>query len=273
MTLESWVDKIKTYCEKYNIPIEHLYDTINEPKVIPMIRGKAYEFSVAIILEDVLNSKIWEISKPYMNAQTGLHDIDVQVKHLPTQKTISLECKLAAKGRFRKVSNSTYKINIKCMRSRTLGESMVKEAAPKIGVYPPVLAVHNDQYWPNEFDFVITSIGNVFYETNSESGVFEWQPSSEDEDFLKKLAQGAAGKGKSLKDFAFHSMYIAPSRSLAISRKNSIVCTRRRCRNKRNCGFIPNYPEIHFGGSPLEVKRPWVPLKICEQELVSFLNI
>ncbi|MBI4669886.1 MAG: hypothetical protein HY747_12035, partial [Elusimicrobia bacterium] len=184
---ELWIEKIKAYCQKYNIPIQHLPDTINEPKVIPMIRGKAYEFSVAMSLEEILDHKKWEISKPYINAQTGLHDIDLQAKHILTQKSISLECKLAAKGRFRKISNSSYKINVKCMRSRTLGAAKVKELAPQIGVSPAALLVHNDQYRFQDFDFVVTSIGNAFYETD-QSGVFEWRPSLEGKAFLGQLS-------------------------------------------------------------------------------------
>lgn len=231
MTKELWVGKIQAYCKKYNIPIEFLPDVINEPKVIPMIRGKAYEFSVAIILEDMLNDKEWEISKPYMNAQTGLHDIDLQIKHCATGKTISLECKLAAKGRFKKVSNSRYKINVKCMRSRTLGKTMVEEIAPKIGVPASVLAVHNDQYRFKDFDFVITSIGNAFYETDV-SGIFQWQPSRDAMLFLKTLSQECVKEDGEFQDLAFYSMYIASSRTLAILQENSIICTRRKCRSK-----------------------------------------
>lgn len=268
---ETWIDKIRTYCQKYNIPIQHLPDTINEPKVIPMIRGKAYEFSVAMTLEELLDPNKWEISKPYMNAQTGLHDIDLQVKHVPTQKSISLECKLAAKGRFRKISESHYKINVKCMRSRTLGASKVKELAPQIGVSPAVLLIHNDQYRFQDFNFVVTSIGNAFYETD-QSGIFEWHPSPEGKIFLGKLSEGAVAE-KMMQDFAFNSMFITPSRSLAILTENAVRCTRKKCRNKTNCGFVPNYPEMLFNGSPLRVENPWVPLKDCETKFSRFLGV
>lgn len=40
-----WQQKIEEYCEKYNIPISYLAETLLEPKVVPMIRGKGFEFS------------------------------------------------------------------------------------------------------------------------------------------------------------------------------------------------------------------------------------
>ena len=49
-----WQQKIEGYCEKYDIPILYLVDTLYEPKVVPMIRGKAFEFSVMLTLERIL---------------------------------------------------------------------------------------------------------------------------------------------------------------------------------------------------------------------------
>ena len=37
-----WQQKIKQYCEKYNIPVLYIAETMYEPKVVPMIRGKAF---------------------------------------------------------------------------------------------------------------------------------------------------------------------------------------------------------------------------------------
>ena len=46
------------FCELYNLPLEHLGATLKDPKVIPMIRGKAFEFSVKDRLSQVLNQNI-----------------------------------------------------------------------------------------------------------------------------------------------------------------------------------------------------------------------
>src|SRR3989344_739634 len=97
----NWTEKVKEFCEKYNIPIFYLAETLYEPKVVPMIRGKAFEFSVMMALQEVLPKSEWLVDKPMMNAQTGLHDVDVRVFHKPTGKVIRVECKLAKKGGYR----------------------------------------------------------------------------------------------------------------------------------------------------------------------------
>ena len=74
---KSWEEKVKVYCEKYNIPVLYLAETLYEPKVVPMIRGKAFEFSVMMALQEILPKDKWLVDKPMMNAQIGLHDIDV----------------------------------------------------------------------------------------------------------------------------------------------------------------------------------------------------
>ena len=56
-----------------------------------MIRGKGFEFSTLIAFQNILNSEIWEVSKPNMNAQAMQHDVDILVKHIPSAKTISVD--------------------------------------------------------------------------------------------------------------------------------------------------------------------------------------
>lgn len=254
---ENWEEKVKKYCEKYNIPILYLAETLYEPKVVPMIRGKAFEFSVMMALQKILSKKEWEVKKEVMNAQLGFHDVDVMVVYKPTRKAIRVECKLAKKGGYRLFSDGHSEIRVKCMRSRTLGPSKVKELAPKLGVSEKVLAIHNDQYLPADFDIVVSSIGNAFYTTDKKTGFFEWRPTKEEEKFLYKLG---VPKGENLKDFAFRTLYVAKSSDLQIG-NNSIICTRARCKNKKACGFIPNYPVITFDKNTNQPKAGWVPIE------------
>ena len=72
--------EVIAYCEKYNIPIAHLVDVISDLKVIPMVRGKAFEFSAADRLKSTLNQKNWLVKQLLLNAQQGTHDIDVSVE-------------------------------------------------------------------------------------------------------------------------------------------------------------------------------------------------
>lgn len=255
--LENWEQKVKEYCEKYNIPVLYLAETLYEPKVVPMIRGKAFEFSVMMVLQEILPKDEWQVDKPMMNAQIGFHDVDVRIIHKPTKKIIRVECKLAKKGGYRLFPNGHSEIRVKCMRSRTLGLAKVKELAPKIGVTEKVLAIHNDQYLPADFDIVISSIGNAFYVTDKMTGYFEWKPPKTGEEFLRKI--GVFEK-ESFKDFAFRSLYVAKTSNLQIN-NNGIVCTRAKCKNKKACGFIPNYPIIRFDKKTNQPINNWLPVE------------
>jgi hypothetical protein len=242
----TWIEKIKQYCLKYDIPLSYLAEILNEPKVIPMVRGKAFEFSALLRLQQILPTTEWIVDKPAVNAQFGLHDVDIRVIHKPTRKIIRVECKLAGKGNFRLQKDGSTAIKVKCMRSRTLGTAKVAELSKKIGISEALLSVHNDQYLPTDFDAVITSIGNAFYETNDETDAYEWQPSKEGIHFLEQLASFHNESITHLQKFAYHAMYIAPSADLAITTANPHICTRTKCTDKQNCGFIPNYPIIKF---------------------------
>lgn len=254
---KSWEGKVKNYCEKYNIPVLYLAETLYEPKVVPMIRGKAFEFSVMMVLQRVLPKDKWQVDKPMMNAQIGFHDIDVRVLHKPTGKIIRVECKLSKKGGFRLFKDGHSEVRVKCMRSRTLGTAKVKELAPKFGIPEKALAIHNDQYLPADFDIVISSIGNAFYTTDKKTGYFEWNPSQEGEDFLRKI--GGSVKNN-FQDFAFRSLYVAKTSDLKIG-NNGVICTRAQCRNKKACGFIPNYPVIDFDKKTNRPINGWISVE------------
>lgn len=254
---QSWIEKVKGYCEDYNIPLDYLSDTLYEPKVIPMIRGKAFEFSAMLALQRILPPTVWEVKKEPMNAQLGFHDTDVLVVHRPTNKMIKVECKLAKKESFRLHSKGAT-ISIKCMRSRTLGPAMVKSLAPRYGKTVKQLSVHNDQYLPGDFDVVITSIGNAFYRTNKQNGRFEWVPSEDEKRFLETLGLNRA---TDLKELAFNQMFLALSSDLVIDCGTKIKCTRRRCSKKKSCGFIPNYPLMQFAPNASTPNNGWVSLR------------
>jgi hypothetical protein len=265
--MESWERKVEGYCKKYNVPLFYLAETLYEPKVVPMIRGKAFEFSVMVALQKILPTDSWVVDKPMMNAQTGFHDIDVRIRHLASNKIIKIECKLAKKGGFRSFPDGHVEIRVKCMRSRTLGAAKVKELAPKFGVPEHVLAIHNDQYLPVDYDLVITSIGNAFYSTDKQTGLFEWLPSRNGLDFLMALGMSSQDNPQ---DFAFNTMFIARTSDLAIN-NNGVVCTRGKCQNKTSCGFIPNYPIIQFDSNTYRPVNGWYSIKDCETLFNDFI--
>ena len=264
----NWEDKTDKFCKKYNIPLEYLADTLNEPKVIPMIRGKAFEFSVYEKLMGIVDPEIWEVQKNIINAQLGIHDEDVTIKHRFSNRTFGGECKLAGKGRCKFNTDGSVRINIKCMRSRTLGAEMVKKLAPKYGIQEEVLGIHNDQYLPSDFDMVITSIGNAFYQTDDQ-GLMYWAPTPKEVRWLKFICE--TENEEELQDAAFNKIYVITSADLSIKTNGHQVCTRRKCENQFDCGFIPNYPTLTF---PKNSKIPcdgWTELENIDEVLTKLL--
>ncbi len=77
-------DDIKEYCERYNVPIENLMDILEDQKVLPMIRGKATEYIVAVVLKQILKGRNWQIQKLNLNAQPGMYDEDISITHSKT---------------------------------------------------------------------------------------------------------------------------------------------------------------------------------------------
>lgn len=257
------------FCETYNLPFQHLGAVLKDPKVIPMIRGKAFEFSVNDYLSNMLDKSIWKVTKPYLNPQLNSHDEDVLIEHIATQRRIRIECKLAAKGEYAARENESI-FKIKCMRSRTLGESQVEKLHESRGLEKSQLSVHNDQYLPSDFDLVITSLANAFYSTSSE-GIFIWNPSRLGQAFLNQKF-GENLSAKQYQDAAFFDMYVAKASDLAIVQGNGITCTRRKCTNSNGCGFIPNYPLLKFNHNDLvNPSNKWVHINNIERILMDFL--
>ena len=270
MQKRKWQDKLKQFCQRYDLDIEHIAEVLNDPKVVPMIRGKSFEFSAKKRLSKILSDR-YKVTNPRLNAQTGQHDIDIAITNTLTGKKYSVECKLASKGSFKaKVKKdqnlslfeeyseyySSLQLKVKCMRSRTLGEQAAKQKFKATGLDYDLLMIHNDQYIPGEFDLVITSIANAFYETNKEDGLFYWNPPENSKLFLEML-------NINNQHDAFLKMYVATSESLAANDFNNIKCTRKKC-IEGNCNFIPNYPIISFNCQTGKPFKPWIPLEKIE---------
>lgn len=260
------------FCEQYNLPIEHLGSILKDPKVIPMIRGKAFEFSACDYLARILDKDVWKVTKPFLNAQTNSHDEDVLVEHIPTSTKIRIECKMSAKGGY-VYKEDTSVFRIKCMRSRTLGPGKIKALAisRQLNEDQAVqLSVHNDSYLPGDFDLVLTTLANAFYGTD-ENGIYVWNPSESGKKYLEQKF-GTGLSEKEYQDKAFLDMYIAKSTDLVVHTDNDVECTRRNCFNKDNCGYIPNYPLLSFEHQ--EIHKPlnkWLHITGIEQILNEFI--
>jgi len=143
----SLIDEINAYCRKYGVPSEYLIRIIDDPKVVPMIRGKAVEFNVYLFLKSKLPAQAWKVEKIDMNAQPGHPDLDVLVTHLPSKTRLTVECKSAVRNSFRVSSPKSNRphFQVKCHRSRSFID---KET--------------NDRYLVGDFDVVVTNPSNAF---------------------------------------------------------------------------------------------------------------
>lgn len=256
-----WVEELVKFSQCYDLEIEYITEILNDPKVIPMIRGKSFEFTVKKYIVELL-PKTYEITNPRLNAQTGMQDVDVLIINQQTNQKYTLECKLASKGSFHPNTKGNPWLAVKCMRSRTLGDEAAQQRANTTGLAYELWKTHTDQYRQEDFDFVVTSMANTFYQTN-EHNLYVWNPDEQAQLFLNKL-------GINNQQQAFNKMFIARSKDLIATENNQIKyqtkCTRKKCSNS-NCGFIPNYPKIFFDmntGNPLP---PWFPLDQLESLL------
>jgi hypothetical protein len=266
-----WTSIIQNVCIEFDIPISHLHEIISDPKVMPMIRGYALEYSAIDRLSNILSPLAWHVEKPRMNAQNGTNDVDIIVQHFQSQRTIRIECKLAKKGSFklqnRIAPNPT--AQIKCMRSRTLGESMIPGRARELEVREDYLRGHADNYMCHEFDFVLSSLSNAFFETDESTLNYFWDASPQEQEFLKICGLNGESDPKKISDSYF---LMAPAEQIS-SKSIGLKCPRRKCTQPNGCIFVPNYPIVNFSattGSPL---TPWFRVENVEAEFIKFLDL
>jgi hypothetical protein len=253
-----WFEKIESFCKSYSLNIKYITEVLNDPKVIPMIRGKFFEFTVQDELSKILANN-YLVTNPRLNPQAGYHDIDVAIINQKNAKKYSAECKLAKKGSFRLQGGIRPFIEVKCMRSRTLGDKAAEQRSKLIGIPSTSLNIHKDQYIETDFDLVITSLANAFFQTNLETGLFVWKPTPKEQIFLSKI-------NINNQEEALLKMYVARSKDLTANQTNNINCSRQKCHDN-NCNFIPNYPKIFFDVNTAEPLQPWLPIEKIEDLL------
>jgi hypothetical protein len=233
--------QLKKYCDEHGLDFESLPLVLNEPKVVPMIRGIGYEYVVVAYLKNLLaNDERFTARKTIVNSQITNKGSDAEIYDKETDKLIRLECKLASNGSF---EPSTRGINyphsrIKIMRSRTLGEKMIEREAKNGEATVEELTAHKDSYLPNGFDFVITNLRNAFYITTDED-LFKFSPSDAQWDFLKTFFN--SNSFEEVDDLLKNNHFYIKSKNLTPKYSN-VVCNRRDCPNPTTCNFIPNYP-------------------------------
>jgi len=161
-------EQLKEYCSQHGLEYSTLPEILNEPKVVPMVRGIGYEYVVIAYLKKLLiNDDRFVAGKTIVNSQLTVHGSDAHIYDKQTDKTIRLECKLAANGSASLGTrvNAFPHCKIKIMRSRTLGDEMIRRIAENGEATVEEFTAHKDSYLPSHCDFVVTNIRNAFYIT------------------------------------------------------------------------------------------------------------
>ena len=201
-------------------------------------------------LKKLLNKSLWSVSNPIVNAQAEIHDADVEILRLRDHKKIRIECKLAKNASFTmkgKVRPNSF--SVKCMRSRTVSDNEVAtKMAEKYRVPREMVLDHPDNYRAQDFDFVITTMGNSLWKTTDKK--YGFIGTKGQEAFLNQKFPDHFPILPNLDRFqhnSFNFLLIAPSKDLVVGAKNNLKCSRIKCKNRGNsldCGFIPNYPVV-----------------------------
>jgi hypothetical protein len=151
--LKAFGQKMVAYCEKFVVPIQYLFEILEDQKVTPMIRGKAMEYNAFLLLDGLLPKNAWSVQKLNLNAQPGIYDEDITITHRRSGMILKVESKSAVRGsisdgrRSRKMRCPHFKV--KCHRSRS-NMALAKTS--------------NDRYSVDSFDVLMTNPLNAIFE-------------------------------------------------------------------------------------------------------------
>lgn len=230
-------EKIYEYCKKYKIPLDFIFEILNDQKVVPMIRGKATEFNVFVLLSNLLNNSEWTVQKLNLNAQPGTDDEDISITHKRTGIIIKVECKNAVResmssGKRSRVTKSPH-CRIKSHKSRSNTKKMNEG---------------NDRYTLDSFDIIISNISNAIIKSASIDENFELIDDAETVAILAKHYNVNAD---------FDSLFTATSDDWRF------VLTK----NIAEGNLLPRTPVVLLSNDP-----NWKPLECIEESLLELVK-
>lgn len=162
--------QLVAYCKKFDVPLQFVFEILEDQKVTPMVRGKAMEYNGYLLLKDKLSSRVWVVEKLNLNAQTGQHDEDITIKHRRTGIVLKVESKSGVRGSVsdgkRTKIHKVPHFKVKCHRSRSNME---------------LADTSNDRYHIDSFDVILTNTSNA---------IFEGRTTGEDLEVIHKEADG-----------------------------------------------------------------------------------
>jgi len=141
---------LAAYCKKFLIPPQYFFEIINDQKVNPMLRGKGMEYAAYLLLDQLLDSRAWKVTKLNLSAQPGILDQDISLTHSRTGIQLIVESKSAVRGSIRAGPRSKHKVphfKVKCHRSRS---SIGREG--------------NDRYLDTAFDILLSNPLNALFQ-------------------------------------------------------------------------------------------------------------
>lgn len=154
------LEDIQNYCSEYNIPEDYLLEILEDQKVLPMIRGKATEYSAYLFLRANLSPLKWDVQKLNLNAQPNMYDEDISITHRKTGIRLKVESKNAVRGSFSSGARSrqmpTPHFKVKCHRSRS-----------NISLSNTT----NDRYLVGDFDLLVCNTSNALFVGGSIEGL------------------------------------------------------------------------------------------------------
>ena len=149
---QSLGERLADYCRRYSIPLDYVFEILNDQKVVPMLRGKGMEYNAFLLLQQRLNLMEWTVQKLNLSAQPGRPDQDIGITHRRTGTILIVESKSAVRNSMKSGERSRlHKVphfKVKCHRSR----SNIKLASTS-----------NDRYRSDEFDVLITNPSNALF--------------------------------------------------------------------------------------------------------------
>jgi hypothetical protein len=230
-------DKILKYGKKFNLPIEFLFEILEDQKVTPMIRGKAMEYNAFLLLEKILPRSTWSVQKLNLNAQSGTYDEDISITHRRTGVILKVESKSAVRGSIRDGKRS---------RNLKVPHFLVKSHRSRSNI--KLAGSSNDRYSEDSFDILITNTLNAIFQGNT---VGEYLEVIHDES-LKKLL------------YTFYS--VSSDEHLITACEDDW----RYCIPKDIAidGFIPRTPYVK-----LENDTNWKPLSKIEGRLLEVVEV
>jgi len=150
------------YCEKYDIPVDRVFEILEDQKVLPMLRGKATEYNGTAALESLLNKVEWQVNKLNPNPQPNRPDEDIEIIHRKTKTSIVVETKNAVRG-----SMTTG------LRCRIIREPHFKVKSHRSRSNLQKAATSNDRYAADTWDVLISNPYNAIIKGGTSGRNFE----------------------------------------------------------------------------------------------------